>query len=41
MRQVAFTPIAFKEYNDWFEDNPKMIERIKIYPGQMPPPLPQ
>lgn len=30
MRQVAFTPTAFKEYNDWFEDNPKIIERIKM-----------
>ena len=30
MRQVAFTPTAFKEYNDWFESNQKLIERIKI-----------
>jgi len=30
MRQVAFTPLAFNEYNAWFDDNPKIIERIKL-----------
>ncbi|EHQ26628.1 Txe/YoeB family addiction module toxin [Mucilaginibacter paludis] len=30
MRNVAFTPIAFKEYNYWFEVNKQIIERIKI-----------
>ena len=30
MRAIAFTPIAFQEYNDWFEVNAKMVSRIKI-----------
>ncbi len=30
MRQIAFTPDAFKEYNDWV-DNPDIIEKIKIF----------
>ena len=29
MRQIAFTPDAFKEYNDWFNDA-EAIEKIKI-----------
>ena len=29
MRQIAFTPDAFKEYNDWVE-SPEIIEKIKI-----------
>ena len=30
MRQVAFTPTAFKEYNDWFESNQKLIELTEV-----------
>jgi toxin YoeB len=29
MRNVAFTPIAFNEYNEWFESNEQQIDRIK------------
>lgn len=29
MRAVKFTTQAFKEYNEWFEEDSKMIERIK------------
>ena len=29
MRTVQFTAKAFEEYNDWFEEDIKMIERIK------------
>lgn len=29
MRNVAFSPLAFQEYNDWFETNDQMIVRIK------------
>lgn len=29
MRNVAFSPIAFQEYNEWFETNNQMVSRIK------------
>ncbi len=29
MKNVAFTSIAFQEYNEWFETNAQMITRIK------------
>ena len=29
MRNVAFTPIAFQEYNEWFENNDQLASRIK------------
>lgn len=30
MRNIAFTPIAFQEYNEWFETNePQLVSRIK------------
>jgi toxin YoeB len=29
MRNVAFTSIAFQEYNDWFDTNEQMVERIR------------
>lgn len=29
MRNVAFTPIAFQEYNDWFDTNEQMVDRIR------------
>ena len=29
MRNVAFTPVAFEEYNEWFESNDQLISRIK------------
>ena len=29
MRNVAFTPIAFQEYNEWFETNNQLVNRIK------------
>lgn len=29
MRQIVFTPDAFKEYNDWF-DSKEIIDRIKL-----------
>ena len=28
MRQISFTPAAFKEYNEWFR-NPDIIDKIK------------
>ena len=30
MRNVAFTPIAFQEYNEWFETNDQLASRIRI-----------
>ncbi len=30
MRNVAFTPEAFKEYNEWFEVDASVIDRIKV-----------
>lgn len=29
MRQVAFTPDAFTEYNNWFQ-SPEIIEKLKL-----------
>ena len=29
MRNIAFTKIAFAEYNEWFETNSQIITRIK------------
>lgn len=29
MRNVAFTPIAFGEYNEWFETYDPVVSRIK------------
>ncbi len=29
MRTVQFTTKAFEEYNEWFEEDIKMVERIK------------
>lgn len=29
MRNIAFTPIAFQEYNEWFETNDQLISRLK------------
>lgn len=29
MKNVAFTPIAFEEYNEWFNTKPEFIKRIK------------
>jgi toxin YoeB len=29
MRNVAFTPVAFAEYNEWFEKDGQIIDRIK------------
>lgn len=29
-KTVAFTPIAFEEYNEWFETDKQIIERIKL-----------
>lgn len=30
MRNVTFTPVAFQEFNEWFETNPGLVKRIKI-----------
>lgn len=30
MRNVAFSPTAFLEYNGWFKLNPQIVDRIKI-----------
>jgi toxin YoeB len=30
LRNLSFTPPAFNEYNDWFENNPQVVQRIKI-----------
>ena len=30
MRNVAFTKQAFSEYNEWFETNTLIIDRIKV-----------
>jgi len=30
MRTIAFSPEAFKEYNEWFEKDLQIIDRIKI-----------
>jgi toxin YoeB len=29
MRQIAFSPEAFREYNEWFQQ-PEIIDKIKI-----------
>ena len=29
MKNVSFTPIAFNEYNEWFDNNSQVIQRIK------------
>ena len=29
MRNVAFSPVAFQEYNEWFETNSTLFNRIK------------
>ena len=29
MRNVAFSPVAFQEYNEWFETNSTLVKRIK------------
>ncbi len=29
MRQIAFSPEAFREYNEWFQQ-PEVIDKIKI-----------
>ena len=30
MRNVAFSPVAFQEYNEWFDINIQLISRIKV-----------
>ena len=30
MKNLSFTPTAFNEYNDWFESNMQIIQRIKV-----------
>lgn len=30
VKVVAFTSIAFAEYNEWFETDKQMVERIKL-----------
>jgi toxin YoeB len=30
MRAIAFTPVAFQEYNEWFEINDQIVSRIKV-----------
>jgi len=30
VKNVSFTPIAFAEYNEWFERDSQIIQRIKI-----------
>ncbi len=30
MKNVAFTPDAFTEYNEWFEKDKQIVERIKM-----------
>jgi len=29
LKNVSFTPIAFNEYNEWFDNNSQIIQRIK------------
>jgi toxin YoeB len=29
VRNLAFTPDAFNEYNEWFENNMQFVQRIK------------
>lgn len=35
MKNIAFTPLAFKEYTDWFEKDPSIAERIKLLIGEI------
>lgn len=28
MRKITFTPFAFKEYNDWIEEDPETVQKI-------------
>jgi toxin YoeB len=30
MRNVTFTRKAFEEYNEWFDNNPQMVDRVKL-----------
>ena len=30
MRNVVFTSLAIKEYNEWFETNIRIVDRIKM-----------
>lgn len=30
MKNLSFTPTAFNEYNEWFENNIQIIQRIKL-----------
>jgi len=30
VRNLAFTPAAFNEYNEWFENNMQIVHRIKV-----------
>lgn len=29
-RTVAFTPVSFIEYNEWFDTDKQVVERIKL-----------
>jgi len=29
VRNLSFTPTAFSEYNEWFESNKQIVQRIK------------
>jgi toxin YoeB len=35
MRHVVFTSLAIKEYNEWFEANTRIVDRIKILIGEI------
>ncbi|MFZ5970395.1 MAG: Txe/YoeB family addiction module toxin [Bacteroidota bacterium] len=30
MRQISFTPLSFKEFNDWFAEDDEMVEKIRL-----------
>ena len=30
MRNIVFTSLAIKEYNEWFETNTRIVDRIKL-----------
>jgi toxin YoeB len=35
MRNVVFTSLAIKEYNEWFETNIRIVDRIKMLIGEI------
>lgn len=35
MRNIVFSSLAIKEYNEWFETNTRIVDRIKLLIGEI------